>query len=313
MNVYVYPTDRDWFDFLRSRPDIDEVNFWRPGGQQAFRQLQPGDLLLFRLKSPVNRIAGGGVYVHFSIYPVGLAWEAFGVKNGAPSEEEFEERIVLYKGLRDVTELRDDSTIGCIILQAPFFLPEELWIDVPGSYPVNSTQGMRYDASHGDGRALFEKVQQAMAASAPIWPARVAEPLPPAEMFGDPSLVRRRLGQGAFRVLVTDNFDRRCAVTGEKTLPVLEAAHILPVKRGGQHRPDNGLLLRSDLHTLFDLGYVTVTPDYKVAVSGELQDRWSNGRVYYEMRDKPIRLPTDPLSRPSREFLEWHRDVVFRG
>ena len=313
MNVYVYPTDREWFDFLRSRPGIDEVNFWRPGGQQAFRQLQAGDLLLFRLKSPLNRIAGGGVYVHFSIYPVGLAWEAFGAKNGAPSEEEFKERIVRYKGLGDVTRLREDATIGCIILHAPFFLPEDLWVDVPATYPRNSTQGMRYDASHGDGRALFQAVQGAMTAAAAAWPSRVAEPTPPSEMFGDSALVRRRLGQGAFRVVVTDNFDRRCAVTGEKTLPVLEAAHILPVKRGGQHRADNGLLLRSDLHKLFDLGYVTVTPDYRVAVSPALKDEWSNGRVYYEMQGKQIRLPFDPAGRPAREFLDWHRDVVFRA
>src|SRR6185503_1535779 len=97
MQVYVYPTDRNWFDFLRGRPNLDEVNFWRPGGEQPFRQLTPGDLLLFRLKAPIDKIAGGGIYVHFSIYPVGLAWEAFGVKNGAPDERTFIERIARYK------------------------------------------------------------------------------------------------------------------------------------------------------------------------------------------------------------------------
>ena len=45
-------------------------------------------------------------------------------------------------------------------------------------------------------------------------------------IYGDPVLVRPRLGQGTFRVLVTDNYRRRCAVTGEKALPVLDAAHI---------------------------------------------------------------------------------------
>lgn len=310
MNLYVYPTDRDWFDFLRSRPDLDEVNFWRPGGEQSFRQLSPGDLLLFRLKSPINKIGGGGVYVHFSIYPVGLAWEAFDVKNGAPNERAFDERIARYKGFRGADALPQDTRIGCIILQAPFFLPEELWIDVPRDYPRNSTQGMRFDAALGSGRVLFAAVKQAMQLQQP---ARVAEASRSTEMFGDPVLVKRRLGQGAFRVVVTDNFERRCAVTGEKTLPVLEAAHILPVKKGGQHRSDNGLLLRSDLHTLFDLGYVTVTPDYTVAVSPALRDQWSNGRVYYDTVGRSIRLPTALSDRPSKEFLEWHRDTVFRA
>ena len=68
----------------------------------------------------------------------------------------------------------------------------------------------------------------------------VAEPV----MFGEPYLVRPRLGQGSFRVLVTDTYGRRCAVTGEKALPVLDAAHIRAVREGGQHRLDNGLLLR---------------------------------------------------------------------
>lgn len=313
MNVYVYPTDKDWFDFLASRPDIDEVNFWRPGGVQEFRQLDPGDLLLFRLKSPINRIAGGGVYVHFSIYPLGLAWEAFDVRNGAPSEDSFKARIARYKGVPNIADLREDATIGCIILQAPFFLPEDAWIDVPASYPPNSTQGMRYDASSGDGNQLFDAAMGALRSEMAFRPRRVSEPVFAQEMFGDPVLVKRRLGQGAFRIVITDNFGRRCAVTGEKTLPVLEAAHILPVKRGGVHRADNGLLLRSDLHRLFDLGYVTVTPDYRFAVSPDLADRWSNGRVYYEMQNREIRLPVDAASRPSREYLEWHRDKIFRA
>ena len=75
-------------------------------------------------------------------------------------------------------------------------------------------------------------------------------------MFGDPTLIRQRLGQGTFRVLVTDTYERRCAITRERTLPTLEAAHILPVGEGGRHRVDNGLLFRSDVHRLFDAGYL---------------------------------------------------------
>lgn len=310
MYVYVYPTDGDWFDFLSARPELDEVNFWRPGGEQPFKQLNPGDLLLFRLKSPIDKIAGGGVFVTFSIYPVGLAWEAFGVKNGAPDERAFYNRIARYKRYESGEAVPQDAKIGCIVLQAPFFLPKPLWIDVPSVYPRNSTQGMRFDATTGAGKELFAEITSAMQPN--LVGRRVAEPAGPMAMFGDPVLVKRRLGQGGFRVLVTDNFDRRCAVTGEKTLPVLEAAHILPVRRGGQHRSDNGLLLRSDLHTLFDLGYVTVTPDYKLDVSLALRDEWSNGRVYYEMQGRNIKLPAFATDQPSREFLEWHGQNVFR-
>jgi putative restriction endonuclease len=127
------------------------------------------------------------------------------------------------------------------------------------------------------------------------------------------ALVRRRLHQGAFRLIVADIYEHRCAVTGERTLPVLEAAHIMPVSRGGQHRPDNGLLLRSDIHTLFDLGYVTVTKKAEFKVSSSLTSEWQNGKVYYALQSAKIRLPSDTENRPSGEFLEWHNDTVFRG
>ena len=135
----------------------------------------------------------------------------------------------------------------------------------------------------------------------------------PTQMYGDPVLVRPRLGQGAFRVLVTDTYQRQCAITGEKTLVVLEAAHIRPISAAGQHRVDNGLLMRSDIHTLFDRGYVTVTPDSRFRVSKRLRDDWQNGKVYYELQGGEIWTPKNLTDRPSRSELEWHADTVFLG
>lgn len=309
MRVYVYPTDGDWFNYLRARPDLDEVNFWRPGGQINFRALSAGDLLLFRLKSPVNKIAGGGVFVHSSLFPIAGSWAAFDEKNGAPTERVFFERIARYRG-QNPGELDLASNIGCIILQSPFFLPEQLWIDVPDSLNLNRQQGEALDATSGEGRRLLEHATAALQ-RVPLSPAkRAAEDVP---IFGDPILARRRIGQGAFRVMVSDNYSRRCAVTGEKTFPVLEAAHILPVGRGGKHRPDNGVLLRSDIHRLFDLGYVTVTPDFRFDVSPALREDYSNGKAYYDLVGRTIALPGRPEDRPSREFLEHHRDLIYRG
>lgn len=93
-------------------------------------------------------------------------------------------------------------------------------------------------------------------------------------------------------------------MTGEKALPVLQAAHIRPVTKQGPHRVDNGLLLRSDIHTLFDQGYVTVTPEHRVLVSR---------RLYYPLAGQRMWLPGRVEDHPSREFLEWHADTVYRG
>lgn len=101
-------------------------------------------------------------------------------------------------------------------------------------------------------------------------------------------------------------------MTGEKTYPVLEAAHIVPVTRGGPHSPDNGLLLRSDIHKLFDRGYVTVQPNGEFRVSARLKEDWQNGRIYYAHHGTTIRFPDAAEWRPARERLEWHNDTVFR-
>ncbi len=130
-------------------------------------------------------------------------------------------------------------------------------------------------------------------------------------MFGKPVPVRQRLGQGTFRVWVTDIYRRQCAVTREKALPVLEAAHIKPVAQGGLHRIDNGLLLRTDVHALFDRGYVTVTPDYKFRVSRRLKDDFDNGEYYRQFQGGELWLPPSAEDKPQREFLEWHGDTVF--
>ena len=132
------------------------------------------------------------------------------------------------------------------------------------------------------------------------------------DRFGTPQLVYPRLGQGSFRILVTDAYQRRCAITGEKTLPVLEAAHIRPYAHEGHHEIANGLLLRSDLHTLFDRGYLGVDPDdLKVTVSPRIKEQFSNGRHYYALHGQPISLPVDLASTTSRENLVYHAENIF--
>src|SRR5262249_42454397 len=128
----------------------------------------------------------------------------------------------------------------------------------------------------------------------------------PAERYGAPILVKPRLGQGIFRIAVTDAYGRACAVTAEHSLPVLEAAHIRPFGEGGVHEVSNGLLLRSDIHRLFDKGYVGVTPNHRFLVSRRLKDDFANGRSYYQLNDCEIRRPALRADYPNPEWLEWH-------
>lgn len=305
---FVAVTDSKWFEFLAKLPSVDEVNFWQPGGGRNFRALDVGQPLLFKLRYPDNVIVGGGFFAHFSRMPVSLAWEAFGEKNGARSFAGMRESIVRLR--RGVDDPHEDYEIGCIILAEPFFLSRGHWVPTPPDFAPNTVVGKSYDLAAGLGRELWERVVAARALEA----HEIAD-VQAGRVYGEPTLRTPRLGQGAFRVLVTDAYRRHCAITGEKTLPVLEAAHIRPVSAGGQHRVDNGLLLRSDIHTLFDRGYVTVTPDYRFRVSPRLRRDWSNGRVYYALdgADLSGSLPAEPWRKPDKMELEWHAGTVFRS
>ena len=88
INLVVAVTDDDWFEMLRKRPNLSEVNFWAPSAA-VFRALQPGEMFLFKLHAPRNVIVGGGIFTYANTMPCSLAWAAFGEANGAHSPQDF--------------------------------------------------------------------------------------------------------------------------------------------------------------------------------------------------------------------------------
>lgn len=306
---YVGVTDYDWLTHLASQPAIDEVNFWKPGGETGFRAISPGAPFLFKLHAPRNVIAGGGYFTHFTRLPTSLAWDAFGTRNGAASLTEMRRRIEKYRHTPPATV---DYTIGCILLGAPFFLSESEWVPVPSNWSRSIVQGKTYDLDVSPGREMWAAVQERLASRprSAIFERPVAST---PDRYGQPIIVLPRLGQGTFRIVVTDAYSRRCAMTGERTLPVLDAAHIRPFSAEGANAVPNGLLLRSDLHRLFDRGYLSVDPNHRILVSRRIREEFENGRDYYALRDTPIRLPEKPQDRPDPSALRWHAESVFLG
>lgn len=303
MKYWVGVTDNNWYKFLSERK-FDEVNFWSPGGTPPFTNLEAGTPFLFKLKRPNNHIAGLGYFVKYVKLPLTMAWEVFGEKNGASDFEEFEQLIRPLIGSTRISLLE----IGCSILSTPVFFSPDLWIEAPTDWSGNIVRGKTYDTSDQIGNSLLLAVQNRIN-EAEQMQLQVREP---EARYGEAYLSRARLGQGTFRVLVTEAYQRKCAITGEHTLPVLEAAHIKPFSKLGPNSTRNGLLLRSDFHKLFDLGLVTVTPEFHIEVSSRIKEEWFNGKSYYRLHGQTLAtIPERQIERPAEEYLRWHNENIY--
>ncbi len=311
MKLYVGVTDNEWFDYLSSLQPLDEVNFWQPSPGPIFKALQPGELFLYKLHSPRDYIASGGIFTYATTLPISLVWNSFGMKNGAPTYEEMRRRIVKYRGGQD--NRFEDFPIGCLLLTQPFFFKEPQGFPPPEWAP-NIVRGKSYDVSSEAGKFILRKVEQRLAAKQNMYIDKEGRGIiEPHARYGGGILVKPRLGQGSFRVLVTDAYNRSCAVTHEKALPVLEAAHIRSYSDGGPHAVNNGLLLRSDMHKLFDTGYMTITPQLHIEVSRRIREEFDNGEYYFTFKGQLVNKPKRYEDCPSEEFLTWHNENIYRG
>lgn len=248
INLVVAVTDDDWFEMLSGgiRTSARLISGHRP--QQHSVRCSPVKCFSSNFIHR-NGIVGGGIFTYANTMPCFLAWAAFGEANGAHSPQEMRTRIARYR--------RTD----------PF--EEANWILVPSSWSPNFVSFKTYNTGDAEGIALWEAVNDRLSRlNAPVITEARAR-------FGEPQLIRPRLGQGAFRVLVTDYLPSALRGHTGATLPALEAAHIRPYGEGGEHEPRNGLLLRRDIHSLFDAGYVTVTPSLHFEVSRRIREELS--------------------------------------
>ena len=314
MRGYVGVTDGDWYRFLVDQPENirEEVNFWRPGGGRAFHAVEQGEPFFFKTHAPQNRVVGGGFYGGFAALPVSEAWDMLGPANGVASLEQMRQRIEYYR--REPTAIDEDPVIGCVFVRdTTFFADDETYIPPPEFSP-NIVQGKSYDMGDPRYADYFHVLMQLVLGAELLLdfsqPWHKSGPV-----FGDPRLAPYRLGQQAFKAVVGDAYRWRCAITGAKIRPVLEAAHIRPVtpKYGGENRLDNGLLLRSDVHTMFDKGYLAVDDSYRLRVSPRLRIDFGNGEAFYAKAGDVIALPDRRGDHPNPDFLRWHIDTIFKA
>ncbi len=314
MKFYLGVTDNNWYNYL-SRISPEDINFWQPGGKASFKVIQSGAPFLFKLKSPFNAIGGIGFFSSHTFLPMSIAWDTFRKSNGCETYDEFSRMILKYRS--DKQNL--NPTIGCIVLSNPIFFKSEDWIETPSDWGKSIVQGKSYDTEEAIGKLVWQKVENLLEKYLYINAEYEGqsqflfeESFSP--LYGNSILSKVRIGQPAFRVLVTDAYSRKCSITGEKTLPVLEAAHIKPYADAGPHLISNGLLLRSDMHKLFDSGYLTITNDFKIEISSRIKEEYQNGKEYYKYHGSDLLiLPNREIDKPNERYIDWHNTNIYKG
>lgn len=106
--------------------------------------------------------------------------------------------------------------------------------------------------------------------------------------------VALRRGQPKFRKELLSAYQHTCAITGTSFSPILEAAHIVPYMGEKTNHITNGILLRADIHTLYDLGLLGINQNYEVVISSSLMNT-----EYEDYNGKKITLPINNSERPS--------------
>lgn len=97
-------------------------------------------------------------------------------------------------------------------------------------------------------------------------------------------------------------YESRCAVTECQVTQVLEATHIVPYSGTQSNTLSNGILLRSDIHALFDQGLIFIDTDMRVVISQNLENT-----IYADLKGKRLLIPKNETDRPASSFLEQHR------
>jgi putative restriction endonuclease len=306
LRLYVAVTELAWYNHLRQLQPA-EASFWLAGDTRNFLALDPGELFLLKLHSPHNCIVGGGVFARQLFLPVSFLWEAFGEWNGEPDFASFLQRVQRQR--RGTGQVEPDPEISSLILGDPFFFEEQDWIPVPENWSPNTPHGRIYDTDNRDGKELYAAVRQRLL-------ARKLRKRTWFRRFQAAQLTPADTGPGTFKVNVLQAYHFRCAITNASAPAALAVTYVKPPAQGGPNTVSNGLVLRRDLCTLFQRGYIALDDEGRIQISDQLRAGAGGdaGGGYASFRGQPLHnLPDSLLERPAQELVRWHRENVFLG
>lgn len=296
----ISPTDTNWVEFLKTSELNSYVNFWTPTPWNV-KNLNINSRLYFMLKSPIRKIAGFGEFVEYKNLSAFEAWKEFGYRNGRSSKEEFIKSIQNYIDKNSEKfggKSIDINTyeIGCIILKNCEYFEEDNFIDleeleikfpkeivkIKYFYEYDSILNILSEKNNFDFNLLSE------------------------ERDDQRRYIKTREGQGGFKGKVLRAYNNRCCISQETIPELLEVAHIQNYKNKDSHHIQNGIILRTDFHKLYDNGLVFIDKNYSIHISSLITNEY-----YRQYHGKKIKLPSNEHNYPSKIALELKR-IEFR-
>jgi hypothetical protein len=284
---------QDDLEDLRSKFPEGRVAVWgvtpgeESGNKTKWDRMNPGDVALF---SREGRIFSAGT-VAKKIHDRKLSRHLWGEDEAGETWEymyflkEMRSMDIPYKKFNAAAGYKENN-----VIQGFNVLPEEK------SAAVLLLLGMQFVETVNEKE--LTKVRKAVAETREFDPQNEAE-----GRKKTLAAICRRQGQPEFRRKLIEAYSGRCAMSGCDAVQTLEAAHIMPYNGPGTNHPANGLLLRADLHTLFDLGLITIDPaTLKVVLAPSLKNT-----SYAKYEGKIISFPSKENLRPNRLALEKHR------
>lgn len=288
-------TDQIWFDFLKGSGLNSNVNFWTPTPWNP-KKFHAGDRLYFMLKKPIRQIGGFGEFVQYKKLTASQAWNTFGFRNGRHSRQEFIDSIQEYID-KNSAELGGQPInintyeIGCIVLDNCEFWDDNLFMD-PANHNIDfATQVVKLKYFNQDDpfnqaqneRDNFNLVNE-----------------PRNDRQGKTNI---REGQSEFKGKILRAYNNCCCITSETIPELLEASHIQEYRNRNSNHVQNGLLLRVDLHRLYDNRLILIDRNFVIHVSDLV-----TSQLYREYHGKKITLPNAINDRPSGDALELRRN-----
>lgn len=275
-----------------------EIVLWRLAGRYLISRIRPGDLIAFSV---------GGVIVGVAVYSYSLslgyadAWKEFGPGLGVKTIDGLEQ---LVDCKRRQAGADTPAIITCRVV-TDFSRLDASFLDLTDLPRAES--GGRLSMATDLGQQIVTRWQAHQRQRIGLEDASLVTP--------DPEVRSRRSeirpGQRLFHDRAMTNYEGACIVSGETAAPALIAAHIHPFAISGNHDLTNALLLRSDLHPLFDQGYWTIGRDGRVRFSSKFQEDYPNSRYALIYGDRWLKaLRVAPVG-PSRDMLDWHLRFVF--